>query len=291
MQTGIDSYSYHRLFGDVRVGETPSAVSWPTDHHRALEHATICGAEWLFLETCFLTAPTIDAFAVDVSGSGPRIGFSWGHGWPKGQSHGLHGGRRADAPSQMHAWIDAATRLGHPLLRVTAGSPDTRGAEPVAPLLARLAPVLRRAAVRAWDAGVVLALENHGDLRARDVLELLERTDHPGLGVCLDNVNLIRVGDDMIEGTRLLGEAVRIVQLKDCAPGDPAIRGGPASTVLGEGSLDLDRVIAVLGQAGFNGPVCVELATLGETHEDELAMVERSIAWLRKHLPPSQASS
>ena len=42
---------------------------------------------------------------------------------------------------------------------------------------------------------------------------------------------------------------------------------------------------AILAEAGFDGPVCVELASLGPTDVDELAMVERSIGWLREHVP------
>ena len=134
--------------------------------------------------------------------------------------------------------------------------------------------------------GVRLALENHGDLRVADILELFERVDRPEtLGVCLDNVNLIRVGDDMAEGTRALAPHTLLVQLKDHLPGDPTVWGGPVSTALGEGVADLDGLIAILAEAGFAGPVCVELASLGPVDVDELAMIDRSVGWLRDHLP------
>ena len=76
-----------------------------------------------------------------------------------------------------------------------------------------------------------------------------------------------------------------LVQLKDHGAGDPPCRGGPVSTALGEGVADLDGLIAILAAAGFDGPVCVELASLGPDDVDELAMVDRSVAWLRAHLP------
>jgi sugar phosphate isomerase/epimerase len=61
--------------------------------------------------------------------------------------------------------------------------------------------------------------------------------------------------------------------------------GGPVCTALGEGTADLDGLIPILANAGFDGPVCVELASLGPSAVDELAMIDRSVAWLRAHLP------
>lgn len=144
---------------------------------------------------------------------------------------------------------------------------------------------VRRAADRAAREGIRLALENHGDLRAADILALLARVDRPNLGVCLDNVNLIRVGDDMAEGTRALAPHTLLVQLEDHLDGDPTVTGWPTCTALGEGVADLDGILDILASARFDGPVCVELASLGPDDVDQLAMIERSVGWLRTHLP------
>ncbi len=133
--------------------------------------------------------------------------------------------------------------------------------------------------------GLQLAIENHGDLRAQDILEIIERSGAGNLGVTLDNVNLIRVGDDMIEGTRMLAPRTLLVQLKDHAPFTEMPVGGPVSTALGEGVSDLAGVLDELALAGYDGAVCVELASLGPGPVDELAMIERSVAWLRDHVP------
>jgi sugar phosphate isomerase/epimerase len=220
-----------------------------------------------------------------VSAAPMQVAFSWGHPWPAGQFHGLDGGRQYGAEVDLARWIDAAARLGHPVLRITAGSPASRGDEPAAVLVERLVGPMRRAADHALSRGVRLALENHGDLRAADILDLFARVDRPNLGVCLDNVNLIRVGDDMLAGTRALAGLTLLVQLKDHGPGDPTIWGGPVCVPLGEGIAPLDEVIALLDAAGFAGPVCVELASLGGGSVDELAMIAASVGWLREHVP------
>lgn len=286
MRVGIDSYSYHRRYGELRAGEAPVADElWPIDPRPVLEHARSLAVDDLFLETCYLPEPeAIDAPTLDA---GPvRVGFSWGHPWPAGAFHGLDGGRTPGAEDHLARWIAAAARLGHPVMRITLGSPASRGTEPANVLIDRLIGPTRRAADTAGEVGLRLAIENHGDLRAQDILEIIERTGAANLGVTLDNVNLIRVGDDMIEGTRALASRTLLVQLKDHPPTpDPSVWGGPVSVALGEGVAPLRDILGVLDAAGFDGPVCVELASLGPGPVDELSMIGRSVSWLYDNVP------
>jgi sugar phosphate isomerase/epimerase len=285
MQVGIDSYSYHRRYGETRPGETAAPDPWPRHAGPVIEHARGLGVDALFLETCYLPEPELLDGTLTADASPVRLGLSWGHPWPAGRFHGLDGGRSWGAELELRRWIDTAARLGHTMLRITAGSPASRGDEPADVLVERLVGPVRRAADHAAAAGVSLALENHGDITVADILSLFDRVDRPNLGVCLDNVNLIRVGDDELEGTRALAPYTLLVQLKDYAPGDPTVLGGPVCTALGEGIGPLPELLAILERAGFDGPVCVELASLGGGPVDELAMIERSVAWLRAHVP------
>jgi sugar phosphate isomerase/epimerase len=288
VRVGIDSYSYHRRYGELRPGESaPPFAPWPPDPSPVLAHARSLEVDDLFLETCYLPAPeTITPDTLAPVGA-VRVGFSWGHPWPPGASfHGLDGGRTPAAEDDLARWIAAAARLGHPVMRITLGTPASRGTEPAAALVDRLVAPTRRAAERAAEVGLRLAIENHGDLRAEDILEVIERSGAPDLGVTLDNVNLIRVGDDMLEGTRALAPRALLVQLKDHPPTpDPTAWGGPRSVALGEGVAPLREVLGILDAAGFRGPVCVELASLGSDEVDELVLIERSVDWLRDHLP------
>lgn len=289
MQVGIDSYSYHRRYGERRAGEAPSRHDpWPLEPSPVLRHAVEVGADVVFLETCYLPAPEEIAAATlaPATDQGVQVGFSWGHPWPSGAFHGLDGGRSPGAEAELRRWIDTCQRLDQDLLRITAGSPASRGDEPADVLVDRLIGPMRRAADYAGERGVRLGLENHGDLRVADVLGVLERVGRPDvLGVTLDNVNLIRLGDDMADGTRALAPYTFLVQLKDHRPGDPTVWGGPECTTLGEGVADLDGLIGILADAGYDGAVCVELASLGSADVDELTMVADSVTWLRAHLP------
>ena len=123
-------------------------------------------------------------------------------------------------------------------------------------------PAGRRSGPR--EVGLRLAIENHGDLRAEDLLEVIERVGSPNLGVTLDNVNLIRVGDDMIEGTRMLASRTLLVQLKDHPPTPRPARDGRArsrwrwargvATCSGELLGDLRRRPATTAPCAWSSP-------------------------------------
>jgi sugar phosphate isomerase/epimerase len=286
MRIGIDSYSYHRLYGEIRPGERPrSEPPWSLEPAPVLAHARAVGAEVVMLETCYLPDPDelpTERLGVDA---GLSVRFSWGHPWPAGAFHGLDGGRTPAAETDLARWIDLCGRLGHEVMRITLGSPATRTPEPRSARIGRLVDPVRRAADRAASVDLALAIENHGDLTAGELKEIIDRADRANVGVTLDNVNLIRLGDDMVEGTHLLAPHTLVVQLKDhVATDDPSIPGGPVCTTLGEGASPLAEVLAELDAVGFDGPICVELASLGPEPEDELAMIERSVQWLREHL-------
>jgi 3-oxoisoapionate decarboxylase len=291
VRVGIDSYCYHRLYGETRSGEEPlPAPYWSLEPTPVLDHARRLAVDDVFLETCYLPEPEAIT-ATTLAPAGPvRVGFSWGHPWPEGAFHGLDGGRTPAAEDHLARWIALAARLGHPVMRITLGSPASRGTEPGRVLVERLIEPTRRAGERAAEVGLALAIENHGDLRIEEILEIIERSDCDSLGITLDTVNLVRVGDDMLEGTRMAAPRTLLVQMKDHPPTpDPTVWGGPLSVALGEGVAPLTDILAILEEAGFDGAVCVELASLGGGAVDELAMVERSVAWLRANVPGQAA--
>jgi sugar phosphate isomerase/epimerase len=140
------------------------------------------------------------------------------------------------------------------------------------------ARALRRAHARARAHGLTLALENHGDVDAGELQALLVAV--PGLTVCLDTANALRVGDDPVALARALAAHVSMVHLKDVAePAGADPLTGPRSVAFGSGVVDLHGVLDAL-PADPGLPVCVELAQLGDGEVDERAMVRQGVAWL-----------
>jgi sugar phosphate isomerase/epimerase len=274
---GIDSYSYHRLLGEVRPGERSPRRAFRHGTFDVLEHARGLHVDGISLETCFL-APGTDGRLLREAAGPLELVLAWGH------PHGLEFGGSDDALSDLLLWLDRAAEAESPLVRCVAASPRFRNPTTVAQDVERTATALTVATERAAALGVVLAVENHADLRAAELVEVLDRVGDESLGVCFDTANALRVGDDPLEALALLAPWIRIVHLKDVEPLDRVVddRVGPRSVRYGEGVVPVGDVLERLDRHGFRGLVCVELGQLGPD-VDEVELVEHGVEWLRAY--------
>lgn len=273
MRIGLDSYAYHRLLGEIRPGEEDSGERMTRGSLDVVAEANRLNVSFVSLETCFLPLPSkIDPARYIYEAGSVELGLSWGH------PNGLEYGRNDAALAELFEWLRVAPDLGCKHVRVVAASPHVkRDCE----ALSRTARSLAEACIRARDADVELAIENHADLTAAEIDALLDQVD--GLGVCLDTVNAIRVGDEPLEATRLLVHRTHVVHLKDVDdPADDSI-SGPTAAPLGEGVVPVVAILEALNAAGFQGPLCIELGHLGPGVR-ERTFVEQSLSWLRSAL-------
>lgn len=261
---GVDSYAYHRLLGEVRPGETPTLHLFPRGSLDVVTEARLLGLDFALLQTSFLgEAERFEPERYLAEAGDLALGLSWG------APEGLEFGERKDGLESLLAWLPHAAALGLGVMRIVAGGPAHRGRSADA-----VEAVLREACAAAHDAGVSLALENHGDLTAAQLERLVERVD--GLRLCFDTANALRVGDDVAAAARLLAERIEIVHLKDCAGSwsDPA--AGPISVPPGEGVIPVDDVLAACAGA----LVCVELGQLASA-DRERALVGTYVEYVR----------
>ncbi len=279
MRIGIDTYSYHRLLGELRPGEETPGTSWNGDPSEQTAQARELGCDVVSLQTCFLGRPqALDPKQLQIGAGLPQPLLAWGH--PEGLAFGRAPARAVD---DLLRWIELSAALGGSPLRLVVGGPRLRGREPFADQLARTAPQLRRVAADAAALGVQLAIENHGDLASDQLLELIEAAGAPGLGVCFDTANAARVGEDVVAAATRLAPLVRMVHLKDVeAPAtarDPV--AGPSCVPFGTGVVALEEVLAALAEPIAAGaPVCVEISQV-RPGDDELELVARSVRWLQ----------
>ncbi|MDE0376684.1 MAG: sugar phosphate isomerase/epimerase [bacterium] len=279
MRVGIDTYSYHRFFGEIREGEEDPGTRWTTWDF--LDRAAELRVAGVSLETCYLDLddPVFrDRLALTLDEAGLEAVLAWGH------PGGLEMGRSAERLDDLLRVIDQAVAMGVRLVRLVVGTFTHWGKEPPHVSVERLLPRVEAACRHAAEVGVRLSIETHTALPVDALSDLVRRVEAPNLGVVLDTANVVRVGSDLPEATRLLAPLTDMVHMKDldlseAGFGDPG--GWWPCTSLGAGDLDLQGVLAELRSEQFDGLMCVELATL-PPGSDEDRMVAESIAWLRE---------
>ncbi len=263
---GVDSYAYHRLLGETRPAETRPSRLFTRGSLDVVAEARSHELDFALLQTSFLGSPAeFEPERYLAEAGGLALGLSWGA--PDGFAYG----DRPRALDDLLAWLDHAAALSLPFVRIVAGGPAHRGRS-TAPLV----DLLRMACAEARGLGLRLALENHGDLTAAELANLLERVDDPALRVCFDTANALRVGDDVSHAAERLAPVTELVHLKDCAPSWSDARSGPISVAPGDGAVPLDDVLAACPGAA----VCVELGQLAPD-ADERSLIGAYVAYLR----------
>ena len=236
MKIGIDSYTYHRYFGEWYAGlqEDPVQRMSVVDF---LDVAKAHGVDGVSLDVCSL--PTYDA-AIDAlrdALAARRLTPVWAWGHPSG----LQSGKAPPEVAQnLVRHLGIARRVGARVMRICGGGRRTRPErwdEHKQGLVAQLRPLVDAAEAH----GVVMAIENHIDLLADEMVELVETIASPWLGVCFNTANNLRMLEDPVVVARKLAPYARATHVKDviAQKGDPKTFAFWPSVPLGRGLVDL----------------------------------------------------
>jgi len=286
MKIGIDSYCFHRFFGEVYEGQPePDAAMTMEDF---LDFAVGLGVDGVSLESCFFPSTEASWFRqlkASLDDHGLERVYAWGH------PQGLEDGANHAALEDMIAQIDNAVEIGAEVMRVVPGpGPGDYRYLPRQPRLDILAGWFGEAARAAAQRGVKLAAENHGDYTAREMLWLVEAVGSPYFGVNFDSGNFLRLLDDPLGAMETLRQYVFATHIKDLK----VRRDVPASewyffssTPVGEGLIDIGHVIRLLAEANYDGLLAVEVDHLHPDYGyDEHMAVRQSIGELRRLTAP-----
>jgi sugar phosphate isomerase/epimerase len=115
----------------------------------------------------------------------------------------------------------------------------------------------------AESAGVVVALEIHGDIMASSdvTIPLMEKIGRDAVKVNYDTANVeYYSGEKAVDDLPKIAPYLSHVHLKDTV-GGKGVWNFPA---IGDGSVDFGRVLEILRAAGYTGPYSVELEFTGE---------------------------
>jgi 3-oxoisoapionate decarboxylase len=278
MKVGIDSYCYHRYFGEIYPDQADPGVRWTTQDF--IQRAGALGVDGVSLESCFLER--LDAgYLTELKGALDEVGLqrilAWGH------PDGLEAGRNEQAWRDMNALIPKARSLGAGVMRMVASSLQFRY-EPHAPQIAAVVRMLRESVRIAADHGVVLAIENHIDYTSAEILEILERVDAPALKVNFDTGNTLRMMENPVAAARRLGPYTVATHTKDvdaCRHVAPEEWHFFSSVPVGTGLIDIPGVVQALQECGYTGVLAVE-SDHHKDHQDEDRLVAQSVAYLKQ---------
>jgi len=118
----------------------------------------------------------------------------------------------------------------------------------------RAVPIVEKHRVR-------LAVENHKDQRVDERIALLKQIDSPHVGVCLDTGNSLALLDGAYEPIEAMAPYAFTVHLKDQAVREYRDGFLLADVPLGQGSLDLKRIVRTIRHAKPDIGFSLELIT------------------------------
>jgi 3-oxoisoapionate decarboxylase len=283
VKVGIDSYSFHRYFGEVYPDlQQDPGVRWDMADD-FLEFAKAQGVEEVALDTWAF--PVGDGgYVADLKARVDEAGFERIVGW--GHPDGLHGGTDEAALEELKGQIPVARELGASVMRIVASS-MVYVDEPKEPQIQNTVRMLREAVEVAAANDIVLAIENHIDFTSTEIMQILDGVGSENLKVNFDTGNALRMFEDPVEAAQRLAPYTVSTHTKDVT----AYRGGsPAerfvfwpSCPVGQGLVDMPAVAQALAAGGFEGALGVELDLLApqwaDTPEEDL--VAESVSYLR----------
>jgi len=280
MKIGIDSYCYHRYFGEVYPVQTAPDTTMTIEDF--LTRTVELGADGVSLESCFL--PQRDpAYLSELCARLDELELERVYAW--GHPNGLLGGKSPEAYDDMLQSMAQARAVKAEVMRVVGNNGRYRFDEHDKQI-DRLSGLFSDAVKQAEAQGIRLAIENHQDFTLEELATLLENVNSPYLGLCFDSGNCLRILDDPIKGLQRLADRVFATHIKDIRlqRGMSADRWQFFACVpAGEGVVDLPRIIEILKTAGYGGMLTVELDYLHSDYaNEEDRVLSSSIENLRK---------
>lgn len=278
MKVGIDSYCYHRFFGEVYPDQKAPKKNMTMQDF--LKRAKEMDVDGVSLESCFF--PSFDAaWLKDLKAQlddykFDRV-FAWGH------PDGLERGKNWDAYKEMVDCIPRAKAIGADVMRVVGSSLMFRH-EPHKPQIEALTKMFKEAVKIAKDNGVKMAVENHIDFTGEEILELLDGVGSDHLGLNFDTGNFLRLLDDPIASMEKLAPYVYATHVKDLMP-DKSARPTDwhffAGVPVGHGLIDNQKLAQLLHKAGFKGFLAVEI---DHPHKDWTDLEDEAVSISVKEL-------
>lgn len=192
--------------------------------------------------------------------------------------------KRHQAVTAVLAGIPMAHALNTRVVRVFAG--DLKPGYDFDSSAAYIVAGLKEAALEAEQAGIVLALENHGKLagKAEQVKGIIDQVGSPALKSTFDCGNFLLVAESPLDALATLRDQIGHVHVKDMQTSEDG-SGWPSfdglhykGAACGQGLVPFAQLMAALQALPYEGSISLEFEGSG----DEAAGVLDSIAYLKQ---------
>lgn len=281
MEIGIDSYCYHRYFGEIYPNQQDPGRRM--NYEDFLNRAIALNVAGVNLETCFfesLEEPYLKKLKGIIDNGNLEIVVAWGH------PNGYEGGKNPGVFEDLKKQFKTCEILGAKVMRIVGSSLAFRH-EDHRKQIKQLTRLLKTPAAMAADHGIKLAMENHFDFIADEILEIMHGVSSESLGVTFDTTNALRIGDQPEEFANKLKDYIFATHTKDCAPlygGNPADWYYFASVPVGKGVINFPSLLKTLKGNGYTGLLAIEVDYMHPDFPDEDAAVAESVAYLQNLL-------
>jgi sugar phosphate isomerase/epimerase len=252
----------------MRLGVDTFSLRWQGwDAFQILEYAAQQGLDNVhFSERRFFT--TLDeAYPTSLKRRADELGLSLEVGMLSFDKYaGAFNPQLGSGEQQLMEMARAARVVGSPVVRCVLGfQADRLGTVPFPQHIEECIRALRAAGPVARDCGVRFAVENHGgvDLHARELKALIEAAGTDVAGACLDTGNPVYGGEDPVLAAEVLGPLIISSHVRDSRVW--AVQDGAMAqwVPVGQGHMDIHRIVAVMAEQAPQAPVDLEIITGG----------------------------
>lgn len=140
--------------------------------------------------------------------------------------------------------LPIAKALGSSSMRVFMGSNADRRPDPIEKHIEAMAGVLRSVRSEVLDSGLRIAVENHGDMQARELKALIEEAGQDMVGACLDTGNPMWCLEDPLLTLEVLGPYAVTTHVRDSVVYERPDGAAAQWVALGDGVIDFPRFMA-----------------------------------------------
>lgn len=141
--------------------------------------------------------------------------------------------------------LDVANQVGAKVMRCVMGSQTDRfSGKPLEPLMEALVRNLKAVRLKALNLGVKIAIENHKDMQAWQVKEVIEAAGKDFVGANLDLGNPLYLMENPLTAIETLGPYAVTTHIRDSAVYEMPEGAAAQWTALGDGSVDFKAIVA-----------------------------------------------